>query len=163
MSSQAVAPSPRLVSIEAAPSYDLLGITVTPLVANAETAEHFGLFYAQVPPGAGIPVHSHPDVELFFVLEGELAIVRRVGTEPEQFTVGANKGGLIPINAPHGFLNTGAVTARVLLTCTKKLECFFLEAGRPLDEAQERTVPSPEEVQRVLEIARKWGQDFEIH
>ncbi len=163
MSSHAIVPSPRLVSIEAAPSYDLLGITVTPLVANAETSEHFGLFYAQVPPGAGIPVHSHPDVELFFVLEGELAIIRRVGAEPEQFTASANQGGLIPINAPHGFLNTGSVTARVLLTCTKNLECFFLEAGRPLEEVQERTVPSREEIQRVLEIAHKWGQNFGAH
>lgn len=57
------------------------------------------------------------------------------------------------------FLNERAETARVLITCTRGLESFLLEAGTPLSHVQPGP-PSPDEIARLLGIAAKHGQQF---
>lgn len=148
----------RLVSLEPSAARDVLGIVITPLVGNGETGEHFGAFHAAVPPGAGIPVHSHPDVELFFVIEGELQLLREPDGEP--VPIGVGHCGFVPADALHGFANAGPGTAQVLITCTRGLENFLLEAGRPLGAIAAQGPPAPAEIERVLAIARKHGQVF---
>ena len=50
---------------------------------------------------------------------------------------------------------------KLLLTCAAGLGRFFEEASTPLTENQSaRANVSPEEIQRVLEIAMKHGQRF---
>lgn len=155
--SQSIAASPRVRFFEADSSsaFDVLGITVFPLVSNCESDDQFGVFQALIPPGAGIPPHTHPDVELFYVLEGELKIL----LDGTSFTAHREQGGFVPWNALHGFLNEGAGTARVLITCTRGLENFLLEAGTPLPHVRPGP-PSPDEIARVLGIAAKHGQQF---
>ena len=153
---RSLAASPvRLVEADASSAVDILGVTVFPLVSNVESADHFGVFCALVPPGAGIPPHTHPDVELFYMLEGELKIFLDGGG----FSVRTHQGGFVPSNAVHGFMNDGPTTAKVLITCTRGLENFFFEAGRPV-ALVEPGAPSPEEISRVLGIAAKHGQVF---
>jgi|SRR5689334_12971427 quercetin dioxygenase-like cupin family protein len=148
----------RLVAMEPSAARDVLGILVMPLVGNGETGNHFGVFYAVVPPSTGIPVHSHPDVELFFVLEGALQLFREPDGEP--VAISAGHAGFIPADALHGFVNAGPGVARVLITCTRGLENFLSEAGRPVDTTATQGPPRPEEIERVLAIARKHGQVF---
>ena len=62
----------RFIECDPSSALDVLGITLFPLVSNGESNDQFGLFHALIPPGVGIPLHSHPDVELFYLLEGEL-------------------------------------------------------------------------------------------
>ena len=126
----------RLIRVEPSTARDVLGVLVTPLVGNAETDEHFGVFYAEVPPGIGIPAHSHPDVELFFVLEGGLTLLRAPDEEPA--SIAAGQGGFVPAGALHGFMNPGPESARLLITCTRGLEDFLLEAGRRVSDAGAR-------------------------
>lgn len=145
----------RIVQTDASNAVNILGISVFPLVSNRESDDQFGMFKVLVPPGAGIPPHTHPDVELFYVLDGELNIMLDGGS----FKAGKNQGGFVPSNALHGFLNEGAAAADVLVTCTSGLEDFLLAAGIPLADAQPGP-PSPDEVARVLGIAAKFGQQF---
>jgi quercetin dioxygenase-like cupin family protein len=145
----------RFVEADASSALHVLGITVFPLVSNRESDDQFGLFHALVPPGVGIPPHTHPDVELFYVLDGELKIL----LDGASRTVRKDQGGFVPSNALHGFLNEGDETARVLITCTRGLESFLLEAGTPLSRVQSGP-PSPDEIARVLGIAAKHGQQF---
>jgi mannose-6-phosphate isomerase-like protein (cupin superfamily) len=150
----------RVVSIEATSTREVLGVLVTPVVSNEETGEQFGVFHAVVPPGIGIPVHSHPDVEFFFVLEGELQLLRATGCDTETLTIAVNQAGLVPSNALHGFVNAGPDAVRLLITCTRGLEEFLTAAGRPVDAIASPAPPTLEEVERVLSIARKHGQVF---
>ncbi len=67
----------------------------------------------------------------------------------------------IPPDTMHGFRNAGDRDVKLLLTCAAGLGRFFEEAGTPLTENESaRANLSPEEIQRVLEIARKHGQRF---
>ena len=145
----------RFVEADSSSALDVLGVTLFPLVSNRESNDHFGLFHALVPPGLGIPLHAHPDVELFYLLEGEL----KIQLDGASFTARRDQGGFVPSNALHGFLNEGVETARVLIICTRGLESFVLEAGMPLFHVQPGP-PSPDEIARVLGIAAKHGQQF---
>ncbi|HVT99417.1 MAG TPA: cupin domain-containing protein [Acidobacteriaceae bacterium] len=159
MASPAILQTPRLVAADRAAGQDILGIVVTTLVSNQETRDQFGVFEALIPPGAGIPLHRHPDVELFYILEGQLCVVREVNGAAEEFVVARDQGGFIPADANHGFVNNGVAPARALITCTRGLEAFLAEAGRPAKESAGGP-PTGEEVERVLAIARKHGQVF---
>lgn len=150
----------RLIEPQAEPARDVLGVSVTRLVSNNETGDHFCIAEAVVPPGVGIPLHSHPDVEMFYVIEGELRLMRMVNNTPDEMIVGTNQAGFVPSNALHGFINAGTIAARVIITCTKGLEQFLMEAGTPVDRNAAPQPPSPQEIERVLSIARKYGQVF---
>jgi quercetin dioxygenase-like cupin family protein len=82
--------------------------------------------------GAEIPLHHHPVVEAFVVLEGALTF--RLGDET--VVVEAERTVAIPPGTPHGVVNRGAETARALATSPWDHETFFKEAttyleGRP--------------------------------
>lgn len=154
-----ITPAPvRHLSVDSASLRNVLGVKVAPLVCNHETDNQFALFEAVIPPQVGIPLHSHPDIEVFYVLDGQLEVAYQSTERPEQFVVEAQQGALIPSNARHGFMNRSNIPARVLISCTRGLEAFFFEAGVP-DPASEMP-PSPAEIERVLNIARKHGQVF---
>ena len=155
MSASSTSPRVRLVQAESESALSVLGITVYPLLSNDDSEDRFGLFHALVPPGVGIPPHTHPDVELFYVLEGEL----RIFVDGVPITARKDQGGFVPPNALHGFVNEGPGTASVLITCTRGLENFLLEAGTPVAQVQPGP-PSPDEIARVLGIAGRHGQRF---
>lgn len=49
-----------------------LGTVVRPKLRGADTAGRFALWEGTLPRGAAPPLHSHPQDETFYVLEGEL-------------------------------------------------------------------------------------------
>ena len=56
----------------------LLGMLQTVKIGRADTAGQYGLLEIVVPPGLGSPWHVHPEEdEWFYVLEGELTLLRR--------------------------------------------------------------------------------------
>ena len=74
-----------------------------------------------------------------------------------------NPGDMVNIapDAIHGFRNESYRDVKLLLTCEAGLGRFFEEAGTPLTENQSaRANISAEEIQRVLQIAKKHGQRF---
>lgn len=149
----------QIISIDPANSVDILGITVTPLVTTKDTDGLFGVHEVIVPPGAGIPPHTHPFVEFFFAIEGELTLLLERDGEVHPVTLNANQAGLVPPNALHGFTNSSNKPARLLINSTADLEGFFQEAGIPTASAT-HLPPSMDDVRRVLAIAQKHGQVF---
>jgi quercetin dioxygenase-like cupin family protein len=80
-------------------------------------------------PGSEIPLHHHPVVEAFVVLEGALTI--RVGNET--VVVEAERTVAIPPGTPHAVVNGGAETARALATSPWDHGTFFTEATTYLE------------------------------
>ena len=59
-------------------------------------------------PGQGPPLHTHPYVEVAFIIEGSATIT--VGDEKREMKAGGIV--VIPQNTPHRFVNTGDTTLR---------------------------------------------------
>jgi quercetin dioxygenase-like cupin family protein len=59
-------------------------------------------------PGVGPPLHTHPYVEVIFMLEGRATVT--VGDEQREAKAGDIA--VIPANTPHRFINTGDTLLR---------------------------------------------------
>jgi quercetin dioxygenase-like cupin family protein len=59
-------------------------------------------------PGEGPPLHTHPYVEVIFMLEGYATVT--VGDETREAKAGAIA--VVPANTPHRFLNSGDTILR---------------------------------------------------
>ena len=68
----------------------------------------FSSYIVKAKPGQGPPSHTHPYVEVAFILEGTATIT--VGDETREVKEGDIV--VIPANTPHRFINSGATTLR---------------------------------------------------
>jgi hypothetical protein len=77
---------PRLLTAGAAGAagapLHALGVTLTPKVLAGQTNNAYAIFEAAVAPGAGAPAQRGRDDLVVFVLEGELALRRRLARAP---------------------------------------------------------------------------------
>lgn len=61
----------------------LLGFVTLLKVSSRETLETFFIGEATLPTNAFVPLHYHPDVEVFLVLEGSLEVMHASDGKPE--------------------------------------------------------------------------------
>jgi len=59
-------------------------------------------------PGQGPPLHTHPYVEVIFMLEGRATVT--LGDETREVSAGAIA--VVPANTPHRFVNSGESVLR---------------------------------------------------
>ena len=59
-------------------------------------------------PGQGPPLHTHPYVEVIFMLEGNAKVT--IGDETREAKAGDIA--IVPANAPHRFVNSGETVLR---------------------------------------------------
>ena len=77
----------------------VLGHTSRVLLDGKQTGGAFATFELLLPRGASPPLHSHPQDETFYVLDGEVTVW--VGEEPRQCRTGAMA--FAPGGTPHSF------------------------------------------------------------
>jgi len=143
---------------EGKPLY-LVGDLYTFKATGEETNGAFALWEAMIPPQAGPPPHIHRrEDESFYVLEGEIEFLEGDRT----FLAGAGSFVHVPRGILHRFKNVGTTPARALLMVTPAgLEKMFEEIGTPAtDPSAPPPPPGPEDVEKILAIAPKYG--FEI-
>ena len=68
----------------------------------------FSAYIVNAQPGKGPPLHTHPYVEVAFIIEGRATMT--VGNEQREMKAGGVA--VIPANTPHRFVNTGDTTLR---------------------------------------------------
>jgi quercetin dioxygenase-like cupin family protein len=66
----------KIVHSSEAPLFNVFGPLQQFLIAPSDTSGAFGVMRAVVPPSIAIPLHSHADPEVFFVVEGKLKVLR---------------------------------------------------------------------------------------
>jgi quercetin dioxygenase-like cupin family protein len=131
-----------------------LGTLVRPKLTGEQTGGRFALWEALLPRGAAPPLHSHPQDETFYVLEGELTVwlVRRELADDRRWVetcarrCGAGACVLAPAGAPHTF-RVESDTARILFLSTPAgIEEYVHELA---ESARWPWLPAPSEAQRV--------------
>ena len=137
----------------------VVGDTYTVLVSGEQTAGRYALIDMLIPAGGGPPPHRHAFEEQFHVLEGEITLSFRDSSAIATAGMTVN----IPALAPHRFVNSGDVTARLLcMVSPAGLEEYFAAFGDPV-ESRTAAAPqhTPEEIQQRLKetapIAAKLG------
>jgi quercetin dioxygenase-like cupin family protein len=100
-----------------------IGGDVTFVARGEDTNGATAVLELRVPPGEGPPLHRHTrEDEWIHVLEGEVLWQ----LQDERTTTGAGAFVFVPRGVPHGFRNTGATDARMLIAFAPAgMERFF--------------------------------------
>ena len=138
----------------------LLGAVTRLKVSSRETLKTFFIGEATLPPNAFVPLHYHPDVEVFLVLKGTLEVMHASDGRTEFLPLASGEMALIPSNTVHGFRNTSAGDVHLVVIGGPGIEAFLVEAGTTRPARGEAREPSPDDFERMLEIAKRHGQVF---
>lgn len=135
------------------------GTLMTFLATGEDTQGQFALIESVARKGNAPPPHiHHREDETFYILEGELAVT--VGDR----TIEAGPGTLVflPRNVQHSFTIESEQIRMLVLLAPAGLEGWFKELSVP---AQAMEMPPAgeipfKEIQRMLEIAPRYGLEF---
>jgi quercetin dioxygenase-like cupin family protein len=108
-----------------------------------------------VPAGAVVPLHSHADVEAFYLTAGQLQMFFQ--TENNWIAVRPGQFVFIPGNEKHAWRNVSAKDAILLIVTTAKLGNFLEEIGITISGEGQPLAPSPERLQHFVETAIRYG------
>lgn len=135
------------------------GSLMTFLTTGEDTEGRFALIEAVGRKGNAPPPHTHRrEDEIFYVLEGELAV--SVGDRTIQAVPGTMV--FLPRNVQHSFTIESEQARMLVLLTPAGFEGWFKELSVP---ATAMTLPpkaevTREDVQRMLEIAPRYGLEF---
>ena len=108
-------------------------------VSSSMTDNNFVICESELPPGANVDVHSHPEAETFYILDGHFTFSLETMSLPVICTRGAFV--YVPPHVKHAFKNSGANSGKILGMMypggANGLESLFRTMGTKLEEADE--------------------------
>jgi quercetin dioxygenase-like cupin family protein len=130
-------------------TFDVLGPHIRFLTALSDNNADYCLIAGSVLAGVVVPIHTHPERETFYVLEGEIEGLR----ENRWITLGA--GGVLdaPGGLKHAWRNGSGAPVQLMIMTQMRLARFLRDIGRPVDHR----APTPADIQRLADVAHAYG------
>jgi quercetin dioxygenase-like cupin family protein len=135
---------------------DVFGPTLDFLILPEEADSAYCVMTGTIPPGVSVPLHSHPDIESFFLVSGAVQVISQRYGKFEWLDVRPGEFVHVPSNAKHAWRNTSSEPAVQLITTTPKLGRFFEEIGRPVAVGTPLPPPTLDEIQHFMHVAAKY-------
>jgi quercetin dioxygenase-like cupin family protein len=136
---------------------DVLGPTIEFLTDPQDPAAVYCAMLGVIPPGVAVPLHSHADIESFYVLSGSVRMLSDRGGRFEWLEAKAGNFIHVPSGVKHAFRNASRDRVVELLITTPKLGRFFQEVGRPVTPGSPLPPPTAENIAHFLEVAARYG------
>ena len=136
--------------------FDVFGVQLQFLVAPEERGNQTSLYKGILPSGVVIPLHSHPDSEVFYVLEGTLEVYRENGEYKGWHSLSAGHAVTVASGVKHALRNTSSAPSAVIAVTEHGLYEFFREIAKPAQQGS-TTPPSPDEMQGLFAVAAKYS------
>ena len=134
------------------------GTRLTWKARGADTGYANSIYEMDLPPGKGIPIHSHTYAEVFYVIMGHTDFLRiDEQGEEEWVRCGPGETVIAPANALHGFHNRTDTPTRFLSSSGYYHEVALERYGQvadsnaPLSPDKE---PTEQEAQQYLEVLK---------
>ena len=106
---------------------------------SSKTDGQFAFIETELPPGANVERHHHPEAEMFYIVEGQFDFW--VGDRDEAFPCGAGAFSCVPPDMVHSFANTGKSAGRIFGMLapgsSNGLESFFRKMSIPVTDISE--------------------------
>jgi quercetin dioxygenase-like cupin family protein len=139
------------------PVFNALGVLLEFLATPDEVADAVCLIRGEIPPGVVVPLHSHRDPEIFYILEGSLEVFQSNQLSSGWNTLGVGDVATIPGNVHHALRNSSSVPVTSVTVTKSGLYEFFREVAQPFDPNQPPAPPTAEARQKLFAIAAKHG------
>lgn len=139
-----------------APLFNVFGPLQQFLVPPSDASGAFGIMRAIVPPSIAIPLHSHADPEVFFVLDGILEVLRWNGDVGQWLSARVGDVICVPGGVKHAVRNNSTAPTVILLATTPNIYQFFRELGKPYNSGEPAGPPAEEDMRRLLALAAKY-------
>ena len=146
------------VNLGDAPAYWFLNALHLLLAHNESGHGPYSLIHLTATPPFETPYHVHQaEDEAFYVLEGELTVVR----DGKKFVAGPGTYVFLPRRVPHGFRSSSEKTSRVLIHAIPGGRVGFvgmmLEMAEPVRDRQRLPEATPPDLERLRTLCEKNG------
>lgn len=135
-----------------------LGTLVRPKLTGAQTGGRFALWEGILPRGASPPMHSHPQDETFYVLEGKVLIWAGDAEQPTA-TCEAGAAIYVPGGVPHSFRVVSDTARMLFLSTPAGIEDFVADLAEPAAWPWLQPPPDGPRIppERLEEVEREHG------
>jgi quercetin dioxygenase-like cupin family protein len=140
-----------MIPVDAGDILDVFGPRVSFLSSLDVGEAEFALIAGTVDPGVIVPLHSHPDRELFSLSEGSIEAF----VADQWHTIGVGDVLDIRDGVRHAWRNMSEAPARLLIVTTVRMGHFLREIGRP--RAAASAPPSPGDIEKLISTSRRYG------
>jgi quercetin dioxygenase-like cupin family protein len=137
-------------------TFIVVGVLLRFLSTPEQINDQISVMRGTIPSGIVIPLHSHADPEIFYVLNGSLEVFQAEGPSASWQTVNAGEVVSIPGNVRHALRNTSPSPITSIIVSKQELYSFFRELARPFDPNGPPAPPTQEEMQQLFSVAEKY-------
>jgi quercetin dioxygenase-like cupin family protein len=139
------------------PIISIMGPVVQFLASPEQASDQFVVLDSILAPGIIVPLHSHPEVECLYVLEGGLQVLAFQDGKPHWLDLTVGESAVIPANARHAIRNVSGENAQLLLITAATMGKFFEEISAPLAPGKQPAPPAPETIQAFFATSMRYG------
>jgi len=150
-------PSTHLVTEADYETLDVLGPILQFLLGPQGSDEAPCVIKGTIPPGGSVPIHSHRDIEAFYVISGKVEVLSEKEGKTHWIAAGPGDFIQVPSGAKHGFMNRSQHPTVQLITTTSKLGRFFQEIGRSIPQDADGSPLSPDQLQHFVQTSERYG------
>lgn len=136
--------------------FTVLGIVLQFVSTPDQNGGSLSIMRAGLQPRAVIPLHSHNDAEIFYVLEGAMEVYQDDGISSGWQTVNSGEVVTIAGGVKHALRNPGSTLVMTGLVSEGQLYRFFRELAEPRDPNASASAPTPEVMQRLFAVAARY-------
>lgn len=137
-------------------TFIVLGVLLRFLSTPEQINEDLSVMHGTIRPGSVIPLHSHSDPEIFYLLEGSIEVFQAEGSAAGWQTRSAGDVVSIPGSVRHALRNTSSGPMTAITVSKRELYTFFRELAQPFEPNKPPAPPTPEEMEQLLHIAAKY-------
>lgn len=137
--------------------FNAAGVLLQFLASPGEVGDAICLIRGTMRPGVVVPLHSHCEPEVLYVLDGSLQAYRSTEGANGWTNAGVGDVVIIPGSVKHALRNASSLPATLALVTKSQLYQFFRELAKPFDPNQPPSAPTPEAMQQLFEAAAKYG------
>jgi quercetin dioxygenase-like cupin family protein len=137
-------------------AFNVIGVKIQFLATPGQVRDQISVMRGAVRPGGVIPLHSHPDPEIIYILEGSIEVFQSEGPDAGWSTVSAGQTVSIPGKTKHALRNVTSLPVITVLITKAGIYQFFRELALPFDPNQLPAHPTPEEMQKLFTAAAKY-------
>jgi quercetin dioxygenase-like cupin family protein len=137
-------------------AYNVVGVKIQFLSTPEQVRDQISVMRGAVRAGVVVPLHSHPDPEIIYIIEGSIEVFQSEGPDAGWSTVIAGQTVSIPGNVKHALRNVSTLPVITVLITKAGIYQFFRELALPFDPNQLPTPPTPEAMQKLFTVAAKY-------